>query len=278
MTWHLGPLKGFDTESTGIDVWNDRIVTTALVDLVPGQRPVVATELVNPGVDIPAEATEVHGITTAHAQAHGRPPEQVLFEVTGQLALAMTRGVPIVAANAAYDFTLLEAENRRHGLPTLADRLPGGRYGPIVDVMVLDKQYDGYRKSCYKAPGCDPETKHHECGGCRGGKFACGGCGATDKTLVSLAKHYGVVLSADGAHDASTDALAACRLVPKLAATFPELGQTLPAHLHALQQRWRKADMSSLKSYFNRVGKDHDGCCGEWPLHSSCVPSMVGSA
>src|SRR5687768_15652768 len=99
MTWHQGPLLGFDTESTGVNVWADRIVTTALVDITPGQRPQLHTELINPGVEIPTEATAVHGITTDHATQHGRPPAEVLFEVTGALALAMNRGVPIVAAN-----------------------------------------------------------------------------------------------------------------------------------------------------------------------------------
>jgi DNA polymerase-3 subunit epsilon len=258
MSWHQGALLGFDTESTGIDVWTDRIVTTALVDITPGQRPTVATELVNPGIDIPAEATEVHGITTEHAAAHGRPPEQVLFEVTGKLALAMTRGVPIVAANAPYDFTLLDTENRRHGLPTLADRLPGGRYGPIVDVMVLDKHYDPYRKAiCAEAKNpCD--------------------CGAVSKKLVDLCKHYRAPFSADGAHDAGADALAACRLVPRLVEKYPELADMLPAHLHALQIRWRKEQMASLRSYFNRIGTEHDGCDGGWPLRTD-QPQAVAS-
>lgn len=257
MSWLNGPLLGFDTESTGVDTLNDRIVTTALVDITPGQRPTVATELINPGVDIPEEAAAIHGITTEHAQTHGRPPEEVLFEVTGRIALAMTNGIPVVAANAAYDFTLLEVENRRYGLPTLADRLPGGRYGVVVDPMVLDKHYDPYRKAV-----------------CVNNKPPCG-CGAVDKKLTSLCLHYGVRFSATGAHDAGADALAACRLVPKIAGRFPELVGMVPAHLHQLQVRWRGEQMKSLRSYFDRTGVEHDGCDGGWPLRTDVAAGRV---
>lgn len=243
MTWHTGPLLGFDTETTGIDVWNDRIVTTALVTVTPGTRPTLQTELINPGVPIPEGAAAVHGITSEHATRHGRPPEQVLFEVTGRIALAMTNGIPIVGFNLAYDFTILEAENHRHSLPTLGQRLNRSRYGPVVDAHVIDKHYSRRKGS---------------------------------RKLSDTAAHYGVRISADGAHDAGADALASCRLVPRLVAAYPELGAMLPEHLHGLQGRWRKEQMDGLRAYFNRVGKDHDGCDPGWPLRTD-APVAVRS-
>lgn len=55
----------FDLESTGTSVTNDRIVSIAAVKVSPDLVQIgdVKDYLVNPGIPIPKEATEVHGIT-----------------------------------------------------------------------------------------------------------------------------------------------------------------------------------------------------------------------
>lgn len=139
MNWHLGPMLAFDLETTGVDVETARIVTAcvALVD-GSGRRPPKAMNwLVDPGVDIPAEATAVHGITTAKARADGRSPAECVREIVRSLARV---GVPIVAFNAAYDLTVLDRECRRHGVSTMY----GQTY--VIDPFVLDKHVDRYRK------------------------------------------------------------------------------------------------------------------------------------
>ena len=245
--WANMPCLGFDLETTGIDAHEDRIVTAAVVKIRPDQRPQVTTWLANPGIDIPDEAAEVHGITTEHAQKHGQDPAQVLFELTGRIALAMGHGIPVVAFNAAYDLTMLEAENRRHGIDTLHSRVSPKPVGPVIDPMVLDKYVDPYRKAV-----------------CANNKQPCS-CGAVDKKLTSLCLHYGVQHT--GAHDAAGDALAACRLFPRIIARHPEKfrGFTIGA-LHQAQIGWRSEQMTSLRRYFDRAGIEHDGCNGEWPL------------
>ena len=52
MTWHDGPMVGFDTETTGVDVGADRVVTAAVVrrDATGNQ---VRSWLIDPGVAIP---------------------------------------------------------------------------------------------------------------------------------------------------------------------------------------------------------------------------------
>ena len=65
-TWSLGPLLGFDTETTGVDPSGDRLVTAALVwraaPRADGVRPQsVTTWLADPGVEIPEAAAAVHG-------------------------------------------------------------------------------------------------------------------------------------------------------------------------------------------------------------------------
>lgn len=231
--WDRFPLLAFDLETTGINVHEDHVVQSALVKVLPDQRPEITTWLVNPGVEIPDEAAAVHGITTDHAQAHGTDPAQMLYELTGRLALWLGNGKPIVGMNLAYDLTLLEAENRRHGIDTLLDRLGPGHIQPVIDVMVLDKYVDKFRK-----------------GGRR---------------LENLCEVYGV--RHVGAHDAAGDALATARIFPRLMAKHAAKfrGFTLGA-LHQAQIGWRRDQMDGLRRYFEKNGIEHDGCNGDWPI------------
>jgi DNA polymerase-3 subunit epsilon len=233
--WDGFPMLGFDLETTGVDAQNDRIVTAALVEIHPGRRPVVSSYVTDPGIEVPDEAAAVHGYTRARAIAEQtHTADQLLFEVTGRLAYWLGRGFPVVGFNVSYDLTMLEAENRRHQVDALASR---GPVAPIVDVFVLDKFADPYRKGGRK--------------------------------LDQMCATYGVVHT--GAHDAAGDALAACRLWPRLMAKhsrkFP--GQSLPG-LHHAQVGWRRRQMDGLRQYFDKQGTVHDGCCGSWPVHGAC--------
>lgn len=241
--WDEFTCLGFDLETTGINTAEDRIVQSALVEVAPAARPKIITWLANPGIDIPAEATAVHGITSEHAATHGQDPAQVLFELTGRLALWLGHGKPVVGMNLAFDLTMLEAENRRHGIDTLASRLGGvGKIQPIIDVLVLDKYAHPYRKGGRK--------------------------------LVDLCREYGVIHT--GAHDAAGDALAACRLWPRIMAKHATKfrGHTLGS-LHQSQVGWRKDQMDGLRAYFDKNGTSHDGCDGSWPLQA--LPVGVSS-
>ena len=57
------PLIFFDLETTGVDVTKDRIVEISLFKVMPNGTEECKTRRINPGVPIPARATEVHGIT-----------------------------------------------------------------------------------------------------------------------------------------------------------------------------------------------------------------------
>ena len=288
--WHEQPLVAFDSETTGVNPAEARIVTAAIVHMAPGTRPRAHRWTIDPGIDIPDEAAEVHGWTTDRlAQEIGRPgwaisehtsstgttnrtripAEAAIFEITAQLGAAIGRGSAVVVHNAAYDLTLLEHENVRHQVDTLACR-PNGISG-VVDPMVIEKQYDAYRKICYRAPGCDRDAGHHECGGCRGGKTKCGGCGATDKKLESLCNHYGVRHA--GTHDAADDAIAAARLLHKLLEAWPATARLKLPTLHTHQITWRKEQADSLRAYFDKAGIEHDGIPGDWPT----IPMSVSA-
>jgi len=212
--WHTGPMVAADTETTGIAVETDRVVTAALIR-IDGPTVEPLSWLINPGVDIPEAATAVHGITTERARADGKPPADCRDQVAGELALALTRGVPIVGMNVPYDLTLLDLDCRRHGVPTVEDRLDGRPLAPVIDVMVLDKAVDRYR---------------------RGGR-----------KLTDLCAHYRVRI--DGAHDSSHDALAAARVAWAIATRYPQIAAMDLADLHAAQVSWAAEQADSFRRY-----------------------------
>ena len=114
--WFNGPLLGFDTETTGVDPRHDRLVTAALVfrpassDVPTRTQDTVSTWLANPGVEIPAGATAVHGITNEVAITHGAPIEEVLEQLATHIVEALQASIPLVIFNASYDLTLMESE------------------------------------------------------------------------------------------------------------------------------------------------------------------------
>ncbi|MHA7209441.1 exonuclease domain-containing protein [Arthrobacter sp. MDT1-65] len=139
-SWHVGPRAAFDLETTGRDPLSARIVTATIV-LVDGSGGVLEHHewLADPGVGIPDGAAAIHGISTAHARAHGLPAADVVQGIAAVLARLFGDGVPVLAYNARYDFTVLEQEGRRHSV-----HVP--RPSPVIDPYVMDKQADRYRR------------------------------------------------------------------------------------------------------------------------------------
>ncbi|MCX5587604.1 3'-5' exonuclease [Streptomyces erythrochromogenes] len=211
--WHLGRLAGLDFESTGVDVENDRIVTACVVQCGGGQPTVSANWLSDvDGMEIPQQASDIHGVTTERARAEGKPAGEVVADVLAALGQVIAAGVPVVAMNARFDLTLLDREARRHGLAPL----PAGF--PVVDPFVIDKQVDRYRKGSRK--------------------------------LVDLAAHYEVPIGE--AHTADADAIAACRVAWRLGTRYSQLaGYSLP-ELHAVQVGWAAEQVAGLQEYFRR--------------------------
>lgn len=57
------PIAFIDLETTGVNLANDRIVEIAIVKMMPDGSRQTKRKLINPGMPIPAESTEIHGIT-----------------------------------------------------------------------------------------------------------------------------------------------------------------------------------------------------------------------
>ncbi|MFE7843089.1 3'-5' exonuclease [Streptomyces sp. NPDC057474] len=230
--WYEGPLAAFDTETTGVDVETDRIVSAAVVvQDAAGTRPRVTRWLVNPGVPVPAAATAVHGLTDEQLQRDGRWPAPVMEEIARALAEQAVRGRPLVVMNAPFDLTMLDRELRRHRASSL-DHWFETTPLRVVDPRVLDKHLDRYRKG--------------------------------RRTLTDLCAHYEVVL--DGAHDAAADAQAAMDVVRAVGRRFaPRLARLSPAELHTLQAVWHAAQARGLQAWFARSGTE-EAVDPAWPL------------
>ena len=263
MKWLLsGPIAAFDTETTGTDVEQDRIVTACVVMMAP-QHPGqpwdqdVRSWLIDPGVDIPEAASAVHGITSAYAKEHGEQPEHALDQIADALARLFAACLPIVVCNGAFDFTILDRELRRYGLSTLDARI-GRPIGPVVDVYVIDKYVDQYR------PG--------------------------GRKLSNLVATYDVRM--DGAHDSTADAIAAARVAYRMAQRSQEprdalirlygglgrrspqeiadrwcdLGALSPTDLHDCQVIWREQQMTALHEFHERKGIKDGDYDPSWPM------------
>lgn len=215
LRWSAGSMIGFDTETTGTDVETARIVTACVAWVQTAVPEPPRTWLVNPGVEIPAEATAVHGITTEHAVEHGRAPEVALREIREQIISAWELGYPVVAYNASYDFTVLDRELRRYGLPGL------DVVGLVVDPLVLDRHVDRFRRGSRK--------------------------------LDAACAHYGVRL--DGAHDSTQDALAAARVAWRIFQQHPELDVMDADDLFALQVEAHAVWAEGFEAYLRSQGK-----------------------
>ncbi|MET0163184.1 MAG: exonuclease domain-containing protein, partial [Microbacteriaceae bacterium] len=211
--WHES-VAVFDLETTGIDVATARVVTAYVGVLGPdGAVLEAASWLADPGVEIPAGAAAVHGISTERARAEGRPARAVVGEIIAALQAVLDRGLPLVVYNAPYDLTLLDHEARRHELTALV--VPDA----VIDPLVIDKAVDRYRK----------------------GK----------RTLTAAAEVYGVPL--EGAHDAGADAVAAGRVAQALARRFPDRLALPLAELHAAQVSWCDESNSSYEQFRRRA-------------------------
>ena len=136
MSWLDSPLLALDTESTGTDPTEARIVQiTVGMSVGPGDwHP--WTRIVNPGVPIPDAAAKIHGYTDTRVQTEGTTPSAALAKAYATLTDTAHRGIPVVAHNAAYDLTLLDREFRRH----LGEPLPTGLI--VLDTLCLFRRFD----------------------------------------------------------------------------------------------------------------------------------------
>lgn len=230
MSWAQGRLFGYDLETDGPDPTDARIITATVIGLGGGQDPDPHRWLLQTERPIPEGASKIHGISTDHANQHGVERELAIEEIATLLQAIFITNTPVIAFNAAYDFTVLDRECRRVGVPTLTDRL-GRVPSPVIDPMVIDKRVSRRKGS---------------------------------RTLSATCQFYEIDLG--NAHDATADAVGAARVAYKLAVRHPQIGNADLVELHEWQTAWRMEQQTSLEAFHKSQGKASGDYDGSWPL------------
>lgn len=119
----------FDTETTGLDARDDRIIELGCIEMV-NRFPTGRTfhHYIDPqGRQIHAEAQAVHGISAADLV--GKPA----FHSIAEEFLAFIDGAKLVAHNAGFDVNFINAEFARLGHPAVDP-------GRVVDTLALARR------------------------------------------------------------------------------------------------------------------------------------------
>lgn len=235
-TWFENGYVAFDTETTGVQEKTDRIISASLLyynaaHVLVRRR----TWLINPGIEVPAAATAVNGLSTAYVHDMGMVARDGIAEILAALAQCVRYRMPIVAFNGSFDMTVLLHEGRRHCLALgddFADIFGGNMR--LIDGLTM------HRKAHLKWRG--------------------------RRNLGALCQVYGVELGA-AAHNATADVRAAAELSVKLTAESPELFEVDALSLHMAQQGWYAAQMEDLQAYL-RVSRGDVSiqCPPGWPV------------
>lgn len=233
--WTEGEVLGLDLETTGVDRFNDVPVSYALVSVVDGVAVHSWSGLIDPGREIPLDATAVHGITTEQARTDGMPLDAAVAIVGDAIVSAGRRGVPLVGMKLDYDLTMLDVLGKFHGRGLTAQ----GWRGPVLDVGVLDRHFDGDRHG--------------------------------RRTLGDLCAHYEVEF--EGAHDAWTDVVASVRVLYALVERYGALGETDVTRLHEWQIEWHRKWLEDSEAWRSGRGRPPtDPREYVWPVAPAAVP------
>lgn len=249
--WHEGTLYAFDSETTGTNVFEDRIVTACIAKLVDGEPVDRRSWLINPEHPIHPEATKVHGITDEHAREHGASAVTAIADIARTVFQILRSRSRLVVFNAAFDLSLLSAECARYDVPTLAEHLDPEHLQFVIDPLVIARGIDKNLTRSFK----DPKTN-------KGWVYK----------LPALCDRYKVNFVES--HDAAADAIGAAQLAIALGNKHPQVAGYPPEQLHTLQRTWHKSNQDSLRAYFDRNGTAHDGCDGGFPMHTNLMSSQ----
>jgi DNA polymerase-3 subunit epsilon len=224
---------GFDLETTGVSSFRDVPVSYGFVQHVreaSGSETRIEGGYVNPGVPIPAGASAVHGITNDMV-ANAPLLRDAVETIAERLSTLWKSGGVVVGMNAGYDLTMVDSICRRLEIATLEQR---GEVGAVMDILVLDRHFDKWRKGARK--------------------------------LTDLCLHYGVTLKS--AHSAADDAEASLLVFEVMLARFPEIEQIPVAEINLTLRAWYQEWLSSFSLYLEKKGEAPiEAGRYEWPIH-----------
>lgn len=203
----------WDVESTGVETDTDRIVQL-FIAVCDGQGNFLNTWewVINPGVEVPEEASNVHGFTTAFLEEQGRDPEESLREAWN--VFIEYNDLTWIAYNLSFDLSILDSEFDRHlGISDFGTTSKNGTR--LFDPYLVDRVKDKYRKGARK--------------------------------LENLAEHYGVPFDPEAAHKADYDVLVTAKVAVAVARKYgvpsnQEQSEMYRKWATGLEEYFRKTD------------------------------------
>ncbi len=211
-TWVQRGFIAFDTETTGVDVSQERIVTAAAVVFVGGEEIESREWLIKVDVDIPERATEVHGITNEISQAQGLDQREALADIRSFL---VNSGLTVVCFNTQFDRAILDANLILVGLEPLVNEID-------ISPYVIDKQQDKYVK------------------------------GKAQRRLQPTVARYGLEISEDDWHGALADSRITGLLLLAQEQRFPHLFQPDVTELAEAITAWREQQDREFNEWLAR--------------------------
>ena len=134
------PIIFFDLETTGLNIVKDRIVQIGAIKVCQDKADEVRNVLINPGMPIPPESTEIHGITDAMVA------DKPTFEKLAKAMLEWFRGCDLAGHNiCGFDISVLSEEFARCGI-TFPDESVN-----FIDTLKIERMVNAHKlEHCYK--------------------------------------------------------------------------------------------------------------------------------
>jgi len=209
MSWVDDGFIAFDTETTGVDVSADRIVSAAAVEFRDGVEASSREWLIKVDVQIPQAASAVHGITDEMSQSQGLVQVEALESIREYL---ISSKMPVVCFNSQFDRAILDSNLERVGCEPLSG---------VVEICpyVIDKHMDKYVK------------------------------GKAQRRLQPTVARYGLELNEADWHGALADARITGLLLLAQQGRYPQLFTSEPGELGDSVALWREEQDASFKAW-----------------------------
>lgn len=225
-----------DAETSGVDTENDRIITFFMRAKDGNEVVYEESWILDPGVEIPQEASDVHGMSTEWVRENGRKDvAEAIKEIAWELEGYALDGYVIAGFNHSFDLALLDAECRRYRAGYGLGLDPEGVR--FLDPCIFSRVFDKYKKGGHQ--------------------------------LITVAKRNGIEIEEDRLHAADYDVEVTEKLVPiMLNRAWKELPKEREGmspdefitKLQGIQRKWKKEWAEGLTKYFRESGKtEEDG-------------------
>lgn len=227
-----------DAETTGPNPLTDKLVTLFIGKMDANGIFLEKQDLLfNPGIDIPVEASNVHGITTEKAAKDGiHPDDHAATLLAIRNYLVQNKALPLVVYNAPFDLTLLNLAFAAHNIPVINfDEFF------VFDPFVVDKAHDKYRKG--------------------------------SRQLADVAVVYNVKVDPTKTHTADYDCYLTGSIALKLL-SYSQYAARTPEIWMSVQKAEKKEQANSLETYLRKIKNDDSiVISGEWPERKSGAES-----